>query len=214
MTRSGYVALLLLTFSCGPSEAEPIQEVQLVTGHLRYQAEQDYLIADLVLPDSTTRPPIFQGRIMEPLRRLPARRFRFARQVDLRRPIRFTVEEPGQEAGRFSLRLQPVYLDSLPDTLRQDTTVQFMVADRGLAENESLVVSLQPLASGDERRILLTGPTRQGTVTLTSAMLRDVSPGDYRAFLIKQQRFRDQQHYWKVSLLAEYFTPARPLVVE
>ncbi len=88
--------------------------------------------------------------------------------------------------------------------------MQFTIADRGLAENESLVVNLQPVDSGDEKRILLTGPTGQGSVTLTSAMLRDITPGSYRAYLIKQQRFRDQQHYLKVSLLAEYFTPPGP----
>ena len=185
-----------------------------MTGQLRYQSDRNWLIADLVLPDSTTRPPIFQGKIMEPLRSLPARRFHFEREVDLRRPIRFTVEEEGEQASRFSLRLLPVYLDSLSDTIRRDVTLQFPVAERGLSENESLVVVLQPGARGDEKRILLTGPTRQGTMTLTSSMLEDIDPGRYTVYLTKQQRFRDQQHYLRVNLLAEYFTPARPLVVE
>ena len=186
-----------------------------MTGQLRYQADRSYLVADLVLPDSTTRPPIFQGKIMEPLRSLPARRFHYEREFDLRRPIRFTVEEEGElEASRFSLRLVPVFLDSLPDTIRQDTTLQFPVAEGGLAENESLVVVLQPGARGDEKRILLTGPTRQGTVTLTSSMLVDIDTGQYTVYLTKQQRYRDQQHYLRISLLTEYFTPARPLVVE
>ena len=185
-----------------------------MTGYLRYEAAREWLTAELVLPDSSTRPPIFQGKIMEPLRSLPARRFRFERQVDLRRPIRFTVEEEGQEAARFSLRLTPVFIDSLPDTLRRTSTVEFPVADRGLAENESLVVRLQPITGGDERRILLTGPTGAGTVTLSTPTLEDIDPGYFTAYLIKQQRFRDQQHYLKASLLLEYFTPSRPLVVE
>ncbi|CAH1002139.1 hypothetical protein LEM8419_03056 [Neolewinella maritima] len=204
---------LFCSLGCGPSDPEPIREVQAVTGHLSYRSDTRRLTADLILPDSTTRPPIFQGKIMEPLHRLPDRRFRFAEEVDLRRPIRFTLED-GEEDARFSLRLSAVHSDSLPDTLHRTATTEFAVAERGLAENESLVVSFQPEGRGAEQRILLTGPSRQGSVTLTTPTLEDLAPGNYAVYLIKQQRFRDQQDYLKVSLLTEYYTPTRHVVVE
>lgn len=204
---------LLLCLACGAPEPEAIREVQLITGELRYQADLKRLTLELVLPDSTTRPPLFLGRLMEPRRSLPDRRFSGERRGALPDTLTFTVMDDAL-AATFAPQLRPVYVDSIPDTLRRGATVSFVTAAGGLAENENLDIYFRPRQGGDTRRILFTGPTRQGAVTIAPTILADVEPGAYVVYLVRHQPYRGQEGYVKVSVRTEYISAPRPVIIE
>ena len=204
---------LLFCLACGTPEPEAIREVQLVTGELRYHADLERLTLELSLPDSTTRPPLFLGRLMEPRRSLPDRRYSGERRGVLPDTLTFTVMDEALSAT-FTPRLSPVYVDSIPDTLGRDTTVSFVTAASGLAENENLDVYFRPRQGGDTRRIVVTGPTRQGVVSIGSTVLTDVEPGPYVVYLVRHQPYRGQEGYVKVSVRTEYISAPRPVIIE
>ncbi len=183
-----------------------------MSGHLRYQEGDHSIQADLELPDSTDAVPIFLGSAMEPLGTLPARRFRYFLTGDLPQVVRFGVPA-NQEVTSFSFVTHPVFIDSLPDTLYRDRALNFPVADRGLTEAESLVIFFEPGDRSTPRRILVTGPTSSGTISLPTSAIDDISPGAYEVYLVKQRLFKDQIRTLKASVQSEYFTRSRPVTV-
>ncbi|MBB4077514.1 hypothetical protein GGR28_000115 [Lewinella aquimaris] len=206
--------LIILGFTCcGPAEPTPVAEVKTVSGNLRYQEDARTLQAELVLPDSTERPPTFLGDPMRPLRGFPARRFRLERVQDLPGDIRFSVTEQGAVAN-FSFPFHRVYIDSLPDTLRRTEAANFAVGDRGMTEEESLLLFFEPADRSNPKRILVTGPTDSGIVSLPTSAINDISPGEYSVYFVKQQLYKDRHKNLRVSVQAEYFTRSQPLTVE
>ena len=185
-----------------------------MSGELRYQAELEQLTLDLELADSTIRPPLFLGYLMEPQRSLPARRFRLERRGTPLDSLAFTVVIDEELGATFRPRLLPVYIDSLPDTIVREATVRFAATTEGLAENESLDVYFRPREGGATRRVVVAGPTRQGTVTLNNATLADLLPGPYAVYLIRHQQYRGQEASVKAALRTEYVTAARTIIVE
>ena len=210
-----YLVLAIVIMLCGCTSDEPtvVREVKTVSGHLRYQADSGTLTADLLLPDSTGRPPAMLGQPMEQLGRDPGRRFRYAAERELPGLISFTVYVDEQEAT-FSFVAHGISVDSLPDTLYRDTSATFMVADRGLTERESLVVFFEPGDRSTPKRILVTGPTSSGLVSLPPVAIDDIAVGDYDVYLVKQRLFKDQIGTTKASLQTEYFTESKQIRVE
>ena len=200
---------------CGCTSDEPtvVREVKTVSGHLRYEADSGTLTADLQLPDSTGRAPAMLGQPMDELAGDPGRRFRYAAERELPGLINFTVYVDEQETT-FSFVTHGVSVDSLPDTLYRDTSATFLVADRGLTERESLVVFFEPADRSTPKRILVTGPTASGVVSLPPVAIDDIAVGDYDVYLVKQRLFKDQIGTTKASLQTEYFTESKQVRVE
>lgn len=206
--------ILLFTLpACGANEPTPISEVKTLSGHVRYQAGERLLQADLLLPDSTEYVPSFNGSAMEPLGALPASRFRAEATADLPSVVRFGVGS-ADEATNFSFVTHPVYIDSLPDTLYRDRSASFPVADRGLTDKESLVLFFEPGDRSTPKRILVTGPTASGAVSLPPSAVDDIAPGAYEVYFVKQRLFKDQVRTLRASIQSEYFTPSRPTIVK
>lgn len=204
--------LLIALSACGSNEPTPIREVQSVTGHLRYQEGEGSIQADLELPDSSELIPSFLGSAMEPLGDLPATMFRYYAEDELPTLIRFSVPL-GEGGAAFSFVSHPIYIDSLADTLSRTEVVNFEVADRGLSETESLVLFFEPDDRSTPKRILVTGPTASGTVSLPTSAIDDIIPGTYDVYLVKQRLFKDQVRTVKVSLQSEFFTRSRRVTV-
>ncbi|WP_116127452.1 hypothetical protein [Lewinella sp. IMCC34183] len=204
--------VLCVAWACGSSEPTPIEEVETVSGYFRYQEGDSSLQADLELPDSTTLIPSFLGSAMEPLGTLPARRFRYNARGSLPPVVRFQVDEPDGNTN-FNFATHRVFVDSLPDTLYRDRAVNFPVTDRGLTELESLVVFFEPADRSTPKRILVTGPTEGGTVSLPSSAVDDIAPGNYEVYLVKQRLFKDQIRTLRASVQSEYFTRSRSVIV-
>jgi hypothetical protein len=203
---------LLFVLCCAPAEPTPATEVVTVSGHVRYEQHTRQLRGELLLPDSTAAPPEFMGSAMEPLGNTPTRRFRLTLPSDYPAEVRFGVRAEGEMLG-FDIPVSGVYIDSLPTEIGRDSTVRFPVAQAGLGENESLVIFFEPVDRGAPKRILVTGPTRRGVVTLPPSALADTPPGDYRVYLVKQQVNRDQRQHVKFSIQTEYFTRDRAVTI-
>ncbi|PHK98592.1 hypothetical protein CGL56_08955 [Neolewinella marina] len=199
--------------SCGPAEPTPIEEVEQVSGHVRYQQGDQSLLADLELPDSTDRIPTFLGSAMQPVGTLPTDRYRHYATGDLPSVLRFGIHDSGGGAV-FSFVSHPVFIDSLPDTLYRDQPVNFPVAERGLTEMESLVLFFEPTDRSTPKRILVTGPTATGTVSLPTSAIDDIAPGDYEVYLVKQRLFKDQIRTLRASIQTEFFTRSAPVSVQ
>ena len=210
-----YLVLLAVMLLCGCASDEPtvVREVKTVSGHLRYQADAGRLTADLLLPDSTARPPAMLGEPMHALGSAPGRQYRYAADRELPDLVNFTVDVDDQEAT-FSFVTRTIFVDSLPDTLYRDTSASFAVADRGLTDRESLVVFFEPADRSTPKRILVTGPTSTGVVNLPPIAIDDIAVGDYEVYLVKQRLFKDQIGTTKVSLQTEYFTETKQVRVE
>ncbi|THH41122.1 hypothetical protein [Neolewinella litorea] len=207
-------SLLTLLLACGPAEPTPILEVKSVSGHVRYQQGNQSLQADLLLPDSTDRVPSFLGSAMEPIGQLPTDRFRHYATGDLPSVLRFGVDADGETTATFSFVSHPIYVDSLPDTLYRSEAVNFPVADRGLTEVESLVLFFEPTDRSTPKRILVTGPTATGTVSLPTSAIDDIAPGEYEVYIVKQRLFKDQIRTVKASIQTEFFTRSAPVTVQ
>ncbi|MCP9237275.1 hypothetical protein [Lewinella sp. JB7] len=205
--------IVLFLASCGSPEPTPVAEVKTASGHLRYQVEERTLQADLLLADSTQRAPTFMGTPMRPVRELPTRRFRMERLQELPPRIRFSITAD-DEVANFSYVVHPVFIDSLPDTLRRSEASNFPVADRGMEETESLVLFFEPADRSTPKRILITGPTQSGTVSLPVSAIDDIPAGTYSVYFVKQQLYKDRFKNLRVSIQSEYFTRSRPLTVE
>ena len=184
-----------------------------MSGHVRYQEGEGIVTADLLLPDSTRQVPGMMGNTMEALDGLPGRRFRYTARRSLPELVRFTVDNQGEPAV-FSFVTHPVYVDSLPDTLYTDRSANFPVGDRGLTDRESLVIFFEPDDRSTPKRILVTGPTDSGVVSLPTRAIDDIAPGDYEVYLVKQRLFKDQISTVKVSIQTEYFTEAKSVTVK
>ena len=200
---------------CGCTSDEPVvvREVKTVSGHLRYQAGSRSLTADLLLPDSTGTAPAMLGQAMTGLGGEPGRRYRYAEERDLPGLINFSVTVDEQEAT-FGFVTHGITVDSLPDTLFRNTAAYFRVADRGLTDRESLVVFFEPGDHSTPKRILVTGPTASGLVSLPPVAIDDIPTGDYDVYLVKQRLFKDQIGTIKASLQTEYFTESKQVRVE
>ncbi|WP_116108237.1 hypothetical protein [Lewinella sp. IMCC34191] len=207
------VILIALVLGCGAGEPLLVQEVKTVSGHLRYQAANGTVTADLVMPDSTRQVPGMMGNTMEPLDGLPGRRFRYTAVRDLPELVRFTVNVQ-EEPTIFSFVTHGIYIDSLPDSLYRDRSVNFPVADRGLTERESLVIFFEPGDRSTPRRILVSGPTSSGVVSLPPQAVDDIAPGNYEVYFVKQRLFKDQIGTTKASIQTEYFTQSKDVVVQ
>ncbi len=207
------IPLVIVLCSCGPAAPTPVQEVKTLSGHVRYQEDIRKLDVELLLPDSSDRPPTFLGSAMEPLRTLPAQRFRMERTQPFPETFRFAVSSR-EEVANFAFTLPPVYIDSLPDTLARTQAANFSAAARGLAENESLVIFFEPADRSTPKRILVTGPTSNGTITLPTTAIDDIPAGNYAVYLIRQHLYKDRKRNLKASIQAEYFTRSRPLTVQ
>ena len=205
--------LFLFVLSCGSEEPTVIQEVKTVSGHVRYEAGAGVVTADLLLPDSTRQVPGMMGNTMEPLDGLPGRRFRYSARRSLPELVSFTVDNQGEPAV-FSFVTHGIFIDSLPDTLYTDRSVNFAVGDRGLTERESLVIFFEPGDRSTPKRILVTGPTDSGIVSLPTRAIDDIAPGNYEVYLVKQRLFKDQISTVKVSIQTEYFTESKDVTVE
>ncbi len=153
------------------------------------------------------------GNTMVPLDGLPGRRFRYAAQRRMPEVVRFTVHNEGEPIV-FSFVTHGVFIDSLPDTLYRNTAVNFEVADRGLTARESLVIFFEPGDRSTPKRILVTGPTSTGKVSLPTRAIDDIAPGQYEVYLVKQRLFKDQIGTTKTSIQTEYFTESKNVVVE
>ncbi|MGB3801155.1 MAG: hypothetical protein WA952_15160, partial [Lewinella sp.] len=114
----------------------------------------------------------------------------------------------------FSFVTHGIYIDSLPDTLHRDQVVNFSVSDRGLTERESLVIFFEPGDRSTPRRILVSGPTSTGVVSLPTQAIDDIAPGDYEVYFVKQRLFKDQIGTTKASIQTEYFTESKDVVVQ
>ena len=208
-----YLLPLLLWLNCQPNEPTPAQEVQILTGLLRYEQRDSTLSGQLTLPDSTGAIPLLEGEPMTVSPMLPGRRFVLERKHDFSREPRYTLLNQG-DTVHFDLPFDTVFIDSLPPELYRDSTVSFPVAHRGLRENESLVVAFQPSdGSRDDRRILITGPTGSGTVTLPTTTLDDIPAGEYRVYLFKQQLYRERRGYLRANIRMEYVSRAANTIV-
>jgi hypothetical protein len=204
--------LSVLILACGPAEPTPATEVVTVTGNVRYEAGRQELRGELLLPDSVSTAPEFMGSAMLALGGMPARRFRLSLPTAYPDEIRFGVREAGGTL-HFGFPVRGVYIDSLPAAMERDSTVSFPVAETGLGENESLVIFFEPVSRGRPERILITGPTRRGVVTLPPSALADIPPGDYSVYLVKQQVNRDRREHVKASIQTEYFTRDRAVTI-
>lgn len=202
-----------MLLSCGSEAPTVVHEVKTVSGHLRYEAAGGTVTADLLLPDSTRQVPGMMGNTMEALDGLPGRRFRYTAKRKLPEVVRFTVDDQGEPAV-FSFVTHGIFIDSLPDTLNRSASVRFDVADRGLTERESLVIFFEPGDRSTPKRILVTGPTSSGTVSLPFQAIDDIAPGSYEVYLVKQRVFKDQIGNIKTSIQTEYFTESKAVVVE
>lgn len=209
------IAFILLSglLACGPAEPTPIEEVKSVSGHVRYQRGNQSLLADLQLADSTDRIPTFLGSAMEPIGNLPTDRFRHYATGDLPSVLRFGIDHDGS-ATVFSFVTHPVFVDSLPDTLDRSRTINFPVADRGLTDKESLVMFFEPTDNSTPKRILITGPTETGTVSLPVSAIDDIAAGNYEVYFVKQRLFKDQIRTLRASIQTEYFTRSVPVTVQ
>lgn len=205
--------VVLFLLGCTSDEPTVVREVKTVSGQLRYEAAGQRFTADLVMPDSTQAVPSILGNAMEPIDGLPGRRFRYRDQRVLPQLVRFTTEVDEQSAV-FSFATQQVIIDSFPDTLYRDSSATFVVADRGFTDRESLVVFFEPADRSTPKRILVTGPTATGAVTLPPVAIDDIAVGDYEVYLVKQRLFKDQIGTTKASIQTEYFTESRNVRVE
>lgn len=205
--------LLPLLYACQPNEPVPAQEVQSVGVLLRYQATEQLLSGRVIFQDSSYYVPLIESQPMQSTAGMPALRFEVEQRIVLPGQLHVDIPEDGDTAS-FVFTIDSVYLDSLPAIIYQDTTVTFEVAREGLAENESLVVAFEPSGRGSIERILLAGPSRNGSITLPAATLEDFPPGEYTVYLIKQQNFRDRQGYVRASLQTEYRSRSAPLTIK
>ena len=106
-----------------------------------------------------------------------------------------------------------VGIDSLPAVFNRERSMNFSVSESGLRADESLVVFFEPVERGVPHRILVTGPTSTGTVSLPTSATADLPPGAYNVYLVRQRLVRDRKQDLKLSLQTEYFTPSRPTTV-
>lgn len=184
--------------------------MEQASGNLRYLAANKRLTLNLSLPDSAKRTPWFRGT---PMRALGGRRYKGDVQVYAFDEFTITVYTEAGEALEFDPPFRRAFVDSLPDTLSLDRQVSFEVASQPLSENESLVVFFEPYDGDEPHRILVTGPTRSGTVSLPTSATEAILEGEYEVYLVRQGVYRTRQADLKLSLQTEYFTPSRGVMV-
>lgn len=198
--------------ACQPVGPEPVREVLRVSGHLRYEEDTKLLRAELLLADTTLEAPMFQAQRMRKILGTNPPRYIADERGELpSRPV-FTVYLPEGET-HVDVPMTGVYIDSLPVSFSRDSTVNFVVGEQGLGAEESLLLFFEPEENISPRRILITGPTASGIVSLPPPALVDLPVGNYRAYLVKQQLYKSQDTYLRVSLQTEFFTASRPVTV-
>jgi len=206
----------LFTFLCTCGRAPEAAPSARLTGTLRYQKDGQLLEASLnVSPaDSltSTRAPTLFGTVLESTSQLGAGRYRARRRLELPPVIRLTAPCPAGDCP-LTINFIPPYLDSLPTLLNRKRTLAFPYAAAGLAASESVVLFFEPEGRSAPHRIQLIGPTDTGVLTLPAKTLADVSPGTYRAYLIKQQLAKDSTKQLSYSLQTEFFTRTRSVRV-
>jgi hypothetical protein len=145
---------------------------------------------------------------------MPGRKFTLEQIGAFSRTLRYVIPNRGDTIA-FPLLIDTVFIDSLPAELYRDSTARFPVATQGLMENESLVIAFQPRdGSRNDKRILITGPTGSGTITLPSTTLDDIPEGEYRVYLFKQQLYRERQGYLRADIRIEYVSRAATTIVQ
>lgn len=208
-----YLLPLLLWLNCQPNEPTPAREVQTLTGLLRYEQRDSVLTAQLTLPDSTGQIPRLGQERMIASPGASGRKFTLEQKRAFAPALRYTIPNQG-DTVEFTLHVNTVFIDSLPAVLYRDSTARFPVAAQGLLENESLVIAFQPSdGSRNDKRILITGPTGSGTITLPPTTLDDIPEGEYRVYLFKQQLYRDRQGYLRADIRVEYVSRATNSIV-
>lgn len=221
------VYALLLAGLCGTgalapscsSGASPKPHSVVAAGTFRYLATDKTLKTNIALsPTDTTAAltaPTLYGTVMPPLvRDQSTRQFQVYRPMEF--PGNFRVTLPAGDAARHTVEfsLEPPVVDSVPRLMSRASSQNFPVAQRGLADNENLVLFFEPQdAENQVRRILVQGPTSTGNVSLPKHVLADVLPGTYDFYLIKQKLYRDSLPLLTVSLQAEYYSPTVSLEV-
>lgn len=203
-----YLLPLLFCLNCQPNEPTPAREVQTLNGLLRYEQRDSTLEGQLTLGDSIEGTPQLAGEPMTLSAGTSGRRYILKTERAFVPGLHYAIPYAGDTAD-FLLHLDTVFIDSLPAELYRDTAVSFPVAQQGLLESESLVIAFQPRdGSRNDKRILITGPTSSGMVTLPPATLADLPAGEYRVYLFKQQLYRERQGYLKANIRMEYVSRA------
>lgn len=204
--------ILLVSLGCRQSDPELADELKMVSGHLRYEAGTKVFEAELILPDSSDSRPKFRDEEMRMVAGTGGRRFRYGTKAGLISNPSFTITD-GREALSFAVPLSPVTIDSLADSLALINLISFEVADRGLNDDESIIVFFEPNDRGMPRRILVTGPTTSGTISLPTTATSDIPAGAYQVYLVKQRVVRARKSNVRISVQTEYFTPSKKVTV-
>lgn len=211
-----YLSLLclLVEVSCQAPEppVAPLPPIE-VDGTVRYLADEGQLDASINFADSLELMPRFLGQPMLNARGLVGPRFRSRQLMDFPGELGFSLFPTQKDSLSFFYDFVPPRIDALPELIDRSKPVNFPVADEGLRDRESLVLFLEPADGGAPKRLLIAGPTASGTVTLPTSAILDVKPGDYSAYIIKQQLFKRATDRLKISMQTEYFTPTKPLTV-
>lgn len=199
-----FLALLFLLCTCAPAaEAEPT----VVTAQLRYQERSKTLSAEVaVRPDYPTRPTLFNDA-MEPRLQAGTGSYRSKREMAFPASVRLGIPTGApDERTELKVSFHPVGLDSLPRSLRAGAAYRFPVGSAPLAPGENLILFLEPTDRSAPRQFLLEGPTVSADFQLPAPATKNIPPGTYGAYLIKQQLLRDTLPGVIASVQTEYFT--------
>ena len=203
--------LVISLTACQPKAPEPVREVVRISGHLRYEQETNLLRAELVQADTSLANPLFMGQPMREVTGTAPKRFTGSVKGITGQPLFSVLLPDGNED--IAVPMKGVYIDSLPASFSRDSTVNFMVGEQGLGAEESLLLFFEPEEMIAPRRILITGPTTSGMVSLPPPALVDLPVGNYRAYLVKQQLYKEKAAYLRTSIQTEFFTASRPVTV-
>ena len=211
--------LLPLLCSCDPAPpAAPAPPRQAIAS-VRYQELDRTLRAELVLRPADTLAgapaPTFMGSAMLFPPSGDRSRYLGQRTIDFPDELRLTVPRgPEHPPTEITYRLARPFVDSLPPTLSATTGARFPALTAPLDSAQHLIFFLEPAdRSQRPHRILLDGPTRSTTVFLADEALASVPPGDYTAYLIRQQLDRGEQDGVTYSIQTEYFTRSKQLTI-
>jgi hypothetical protein len=205
------VLLCLSTFlcTCGPAQVQNTEPTAVV-GNIRYEESPKRLEANLTVSPATPISPAILGEILKPITGMGAGQYRGRQKIEF--PTAIDISIPGQPS--LVIRFSPPFADSIPAVLSKSQSVKIPTMKNGLADNENLVLFLEPKDRSTPKRILLQGPTSTGILTLPKETMKDVKPGKYQAYLIKQQLQKDSTAALQTSLQTEYYTKSIRIVVK
>jgi hypothetical protein len=203
--------LCLSTFlcTCGPAQKESTGPTAVV-GNIRYEESPQILETSLTISPVTATAPAVLGTTLNPITSMGVGHYRGRQQTEF--PAVIDLSIPGQSG--LVVRFSPPFADSIPAVLSKSQSVKIATMKNGLTDNENLVLFLEPKDRSTPKRILLQGPTSTGILTLPKETMKDVNPGKYQAYLIKQQLQKDSTSTMESSLQTEYYTRSIPIEVK